>query len=95
MVDDYEKQYKIAITSSENEGELTGGAGGELVKGKEASNLLVLLAELYTFQVVSCVLMYDIIREFLSGDLGEFEVELFLKLLKSEFTRLAQCMHLV
>ncbi|KAG8954229.1 suppressor of glycerol defect [Tulasnella sp. 424] len=93
VVDEYEKQYNIAVTSagaSEVDGELTGDAGGELIKGKEASNLLVLLAELYTFQVVSCVLMYDIIREFLSGDLSEFEVELFLKLLKSIGVRLRQ-----
>jgi nucleolar MIF4G domain-containing protein 1 len=52
--------------------------------GKESSNLIVLLTELYNFQVVSCVLMYDIIREFLDGELGEFDVELLLKIMRSE-----------
>ncbi|KAG8932577.1 suppressor of glycerol defect [Tulasnella sp. 417] len=92
LVEEYEKQYNIAATSSgsnENDEEPKED-GEELVRGKEASNLLVLLAELYTFQVVSCILMYDIIREFLSGGLGEFEVELFLKLLKSIGVRLRQ-----
>ncbi|KAG9017984.1 suppressor of glycerol defect [Tulasnella sp. 427] len=82
LVEEYEKQYNLALASTIENGD-EAGDGEELVKGKEASNLLVLLAELYTFQVVSCVLMYDIIREFLSGDLSEFEVELFLKLLKN------------
>ena len=52
-------------------------------KGKECSNLIVLLSELYNFQVISCVLMYDIIRNFLNDELSEFNVELLLKLLRS------------
>jgi len=51
--------------------------------GKECSNLMVLLSELYNFQVVSCVLIYDIIRSLLSAELTEFVVELLLKLLRS------------
>ena len=51
--------------------------------GKECSNLVVLLSELYNFQVVSCVLMYDIIRALLDGDLTEFKVELLLKVARS------------
>ncbi|KIO34363.1 hypothetical protein M407DRAFT_13520 [Tulasnella calospora MUT 4182] len=93
VVEEYEKQYNIAAKSDEvdaNDGDPKEDGGAESVRGKEASNLLVLLAELYTFQVVSCILVYDIIREFLSGGLGEFEVELFLKLLKSIGVRLRQ-----
>lgn len=51
--------------------------------GKECSNLMVLLSELYNFQVISCVLIYDIIRNLLSRELTEFIVELLLKLLRS------------
>ena len=51
--------------------------------GKECSNLVVLLSELYNFQVISCVLMYDIIRALLDGDLTEFKVELLLKVARS------------
>ena len=44
---------------------------------------MVLLSELYNFQVISCVLIYDIIRSLLSTELTEFIVELLLKLLRS------------
>jgi nucleolar MIF4G domain-containing protein 1 len=53
--------------------------------GKECSNLMVLLSELYNFQVISCVLIYDIIRNLLSTELTEFAVELLLKLLRSTY----------
>ena len=51
--------------------------------GKECSNLVVLLSELYNFQVISCVLLYDIIRSLLDGDLNEYKVELLLKVVRS------------
>ena len=57
-------------------------AGDEPI-GKECSNLVVLLSELYNFQVVSCVLIYDIIRTLLDGQLTEFKVELLLKVARS------------
>ncbi|KZV73019.1 hypothetical protein PENSPDRAFT_649267 [Peniophora sp. CONT] len=52
-------------------------------KGKECSNLIILLSELYNFQVISSVLIYDIIRTLLDGDLSETDVELLLKLLRN------------
>lgn len=52
--------------------------------GKECSNLLVLISELYNFQVISSVLVFDMIRALLDGDLTEFNVELLLKLLRSK-----------
>ena len=54
--------------------------------GKECSNLVVLLSELYNFQVISCVLMYDVIRALLEGELNEFKVELLLKVARSMST---------
>lgn len=53
--------------------------------GKECSNLVVLFSELYNFQVISCILVYDIIRGLLDKNLSEFRVELLLKLLRSKF----------
>lgn len=51
---------------------------------KAASNLTTLLAELYNFQVVSCVLVYDLIRRFLEGGLREErDVELLLRIVRS------------
>ncbi|KAL1752461.1 armadillo-type protein [Schizophyllum commune] len=60
--------------------------------GKECSNLIVLISELYNFQVVSCVLVYDIIRSLLGGGGGgngkdggmdELDVELLLKVVRN------------
>jgi nucleolar MIF4G domain-containing protein 1 len=53
--------------------------------GKECSNLIVLLSELYNFQVISCVLVFDIIRGLLDTDLSEFSVELLLKIVRSMY----------
>ncbi|KAJ7773440.1 hypothetical protein B0H16DRAFT_1660470 [Mycena metata] len=51
--------------------------------GKECSNLIVLLSELYNFQVISCVLVFDLIRGVLDTDLSEFSVELLLKIVRN------------
>ena len=59
---------------------------GDEPAGKECSNLVVLLSELYNFQMISCVLIYDIIRALLDGDLTEFKVELLLKVVRSEWS---------
>lgn len=53
-------------------------------RGKECSNLLVLLSELYNLQVISCVLVYDVIRGLLDGTLSEIKVELLLKITRSK-----------
>jgi len=53
------------------------------VKGKECSNLMVLLSELYNFQVISSVLVFDLVRQLLEDDLTEFNIELLLKLMRS------------
>jgi hypothetical protein len=54
------------------------------IASKECSNLITLLSELYNFQVVSCVLIYDVIRNFLEENLSEITVELLLKLARSK-----------
>ncbi|KAH7913556.1 hypothetical protein BJ138DRAFT_1081255 [Hygrophoropsis aurantiaca] len=59
-------------------------------QGKECSNLIVLLSELYNFQVVSCILVYDIIRDLLNNAMGEFHVELLLKILRNSGQQLRQ-----
>jgi nucleolar MIF4G domain-containing protein 1 len=79
VVSSYESHY-IALNST------IGDAIGETsASGKECSNLIVLLSELYNFQVISCVLIYDIIRDLLSAELTEPIVELLLKLLRSTY----------
>lgn len=78
VVSSYEHHY--SATSSATSDQAVGDA-----LGKECLNLMVLLSELYNFQVISCVLIYDIIRSFLSAELSEFVVELLLKLLRSRY----------
>lgn len=46
---------------------------------KEPSNILAFLTQLYTFQVVSCRLIFDFMRRFLE-DLNELNVELLLRI---------------
>ncbi|EEB08428.1 eIF4 binding protein [Schizosaccharomyces japonicus yFS275] len=49
---------------------------------KGASNLSVLIVELYNFQLISCVLIYDLVRLFLK-ELNDNDVELLLKILRN------------
>lgn len=75
-VENFDKHYK--------------GTGPDSVKtyGKEANNLLALLAELYSFGFVSCGLIYDLIRMFLDGDINEAKTELLLKLVRTSGSQL-------
>ncbi|CDZ96845.1 Protein involved in high osmolarity signaling pathway [Phaffia rhodozyma] len=59
--------------------------------GKEGLNLITLLAELYNFQVVSSVLMYDLVRRFLDSGLDrEQGVEGLLKIVRNAGPQLRQ-----
>ncbi|KAF8501675.1 hypothetical protein F5888DRAFT_1259735 [Russula emetica] len=81
VVSSYEHHYSVLSSA-------TAAAAHDATSdplGKECSNLMVLLSELYNFQVISCVLVYDIIRNLLSAELTEFVVELLLKLLRSMY----------
>lgn len=60
------------------------------VLGKECSNLIVLLSELYNFQVISSVLVFDIIRDLLDQKLTEFNIELLLKIVRNSGQQLRQ-----
>jgi len=80
VVSSYEHHYSVLSSAA---AAARDGTSNPL--GKECSNLIVLLSELYNFQVISCVLVYDIIRNLLSTDLTEFVVELLLKFLPSMY----------
>lgn len=71
LVETFDKHYNQAASSSTRS------------FSKEANNLLSLLAELYSFQVVSCGLIYDLIRMLLDGEIDEAKTELLLKLVRS------------
>jgi nucleolar MIF4G domain-containing protein 1 len=80
VVSSYEYHYNILSSAA-----ISADDAASDPSGKECSNLMVLLSELYNFQVISCVLIYDIIRNLLSTELTEFVVELLLKLLRSTY----------
>jgi len=86
IVSSYERHY--ASTQSIQISRLSANFDGRLetdMSGKECSNLIVLLSELYNFQVISSILVFDIIRGLLAGGLTEFGVELLLKIVRSMF----------
>ncbi|CUM53778.1 uncharacterized protein AC631_00260 [Debaryomyces fabryi] len=55
---------------------------GQPTKGKEISNIVSLLSAVYTFQLVSSKLLYDIIK-FLINDLNETNAELLLRIIRN------------
>lgn len=63
---------------------------GEGFEGRPGSkvceNIVTFLAELYNFGVVACLLIYDLVRLCIEQGLGELEVELLVKIVKSEFS---------
>ncbi|KAG0191281.1 suppressor of glycerol defect [Apophysomyces sp. BC1034] len=84
LVESFEKNYdecRKSIATGVDQGE-EGPAGA-----KESKNLLTLTLELYNFQVISCVLVYDLVR-MLIGDLDEQSVELLLKIVKTSGAQL-------
>ncbi|KAH9015184.1 hypothetical protein EDB84DRAFT_1634669 [Lactarius hengduanensis] len=84
VVSSYEHHYSVLASA-------TVGDALSDPSGKECSNLIVLLSELYNFQVISCVLVYDIIRNLLLAvELTEYVVELLLKLLRNSGQQLRQ-----
>jgi nucleolar MIF4G domain-containing protein 1 len=57
--------------------------------GKQPLNILTLVSELYNFQVVGCLLIYDLVKGFIQdlgtlGFKGEFAVEGVLRVLRCE-----------
>ena len=79
LVETFDKHYQAAMTDSENDTKTV---------GKVANNLLALLAELYSFQFISCKLVYDLIRVLLEGEVHEAQTELLLKLIRSSGSQL-------
>ncbi|KAJ2511054.1 suppressor of glycerol defect [Coemansia sp. RSA 1939] len=55
--------------------------GDSLTIEKQCQNLAVFVAELYNFQVISCQLVYDVIRLCIQ-DINEFTAEILLKIIR-------------
>ncbi|CAO3615188.1 unnamed protein product [Cunninghamella blakesleeana] len=79
LIESFEKNYKLskaAIANQEDQND-EGPTGA-----KETKNLLTLTIELYNFQVISCVLIYDLVR-LLIENFDEQSVELLLKIIRT------------
>jgi nucleolar MIF4G domain-containing protein 1 len=83
VVSSYETRRAALPEPSESSDATTRAETDVDLQGKECSNLMVLLSELYNFQVISSVLVFDIIRDLLDQKLTEFNVELLLKVVRS------------
>ncbi|EDR08399.1 uncharacterized protein LACBIDRAFT_297002 [Laccaria bicolor S238N-H82] len=85
-VTSYERHYAALPKSTES----TISEQEVDTQGKECSNLIVLISELYNLQVVSCVLVFDIIKSLLNDTLSEFNIELLLKVVRNSGQQLRQ-----
>ncbi|KAI9599490.1 armadillo-type protein [Syncephalis fuscata] len=85
LVERFDTHHATLLLSSGNVDE----NDGDTTKGKECSNLIVLLTELYNFQVVSNVLLYDFIRHFIKH-ITETNVELLTKIIRLSGVQLRQ-----
>jgi nucleolar MIF4G domain-containing protein 1 len=79
MFDDARAKASIPLKEGEVEVGFEGRPGS-----KECENLVGFLAELYNFQVIACVLVYDLVKLFIDSGLGELDVELLVKIVRRE-----------
>jgi nucleolar MIF4G domain-containing protein 1 len=68
LVSEFDTQYELEKNSNEGR--------------KEASNIIALLAEMYTFQVIGSTIIFDYIRYFLT-EISDLNTELLLKIIKN------------
>lgn len=80
LIEMFEKEHKKCKESIKR-GDDNGDEGPE--GSRESRNLLTLILELYNFQVLSCVIIYDLVRELIS-QLDENNVELLLRVIRSK-----------
>ena len=85
VVSAYERHFSDIEVAVEKDEVAPNGTSAE-DRGKECSNLIVLLSELYNFQVISCLLVYDLIRGLLDSELTEYKAELLLKIVRSRWS---------
>lgn len=88
LVEEFDKRfYKNGTTSNPSV-----SSDDSLVSNKESANLVSLLAELYSFNIVWCGIIYDFVRELLSNSnsnlLDENKTEILLKILRSAGSQL-------
>lgn len=73
VIENFDEQYEKADRASDS-----------VTVGKECTNLVSFISELYNLQVIGAVLVFDLLRVFL-GEITELNTELLLKLARSQF----------
>ncbi|KAJ2157860.1 suppressor of glycerol defect [Coemansia sp. RSA 552] len=85
LMEEFERRFKQSMAEfRSNQGAMEDDdddGSRDLTIGKECQNLCVFVAELYNFQVISCHLVYDVIRLCVE-EINEFTAELLLKLIR-------------
>ncbi|KAI8320664.1 hypothetical protein GQ54DRAFT_298466 [Martensiomyces pterosporus] len=81
LMEEFEKYFELGLAAFKAGEDKGASENGELSAGKECQNLSVFVAELYNFQVISCQLVYDVIR-MCTRDINEFTAELLLKIIR-------------
>lgn len=84
IVELFDEHYSRAVASSKG-----GPQAATSDTSKETSNLIMLLAELYNFQVIGSNLIFDYVRMFLET-LSELNTELLLKVIRTSGPQLRQ-----
>lgn len=84
IVELFDEHYARATAAGHD-----GPAAAATDNRKETSNLIMLLSEMYNFQVVGSNLIFDYIRQFLSK-LSELNAELLLKIIRTSGPQLRQ-----
>jgi nucleolar MIF4G domain-containing protein 1 len=84
IVELFDEHYTRATPAGQD-----GPAAAASDSSKETSNLIMLLSEIYNFQVVGSNLIFDYVRQFL-GKLSELNAELLLKIIRTSGPQLRQ-----
>ncbi|KAJ1874960.1 suppressor of glycerol defect [Coemansia sp. RSA 990] len=77
----FEQRFNQGMSEFKQSHSMGDSEDGVVTSSKECQNLSVFVAELYNFQVVSCQLVYDMIRMCVQ-EINEFTAELLLKLIR-------------
>jgi nucleolar MIF4G domain-containing protein 1 len=84
IVELFDEHYSHATAAGQD-----GPVAATSDSSKETSNLMMLLSEIYNFQVVGSNLIFDYVRQFL-GKLSELNAELLLKIIRTSGPQLRQ-----
>ncbi|KAJ2849478.1 suppressor of glycerol defect [Coemansia brasiliensis] len=77
----FEQRFTQGMAEFKQSHSMGDSEDGVVTSSKECQNLSVFVAELYNFQVISCQLVYDMIRMCVQ-EINEFTAELLLKLIR-------------